>query len=244
MAPSTPTTKQFAWMPAPVRTWLISLRPWSFPASLVPVALAAALCAREGAVDSLLSLRLVVVVLLVLFLHAGANLANTYSDFKTGVDSKEHSDDRAIVDNHVSAVVVARSAAAFFCAGLLAAAHLTSQLAADSAADAVVDGASLASLGLGPAAFDPHRASHVATLMAALGATLALGYSVAPIGLKARGLGDATIFLCFGPLLVCGACAAIGAGAGAAGSFLTKLSGNHPFFPSTVPSHHLHGRRR
>ena len=43
---NTPTLKQSAWMHPVVRAWLVSLRPWSFPASLGPVALTGALLHR------------------------------------------------------------------------------------------------------------------------------------------------------------------------------------------------------
>ncbi|XP_053307798.1 ubiA prenyltransferase domain-containing protein 1 [Spea bombifrons] len=76
-------------------TYVLALRPWSFSASLTPVALGSALAYRsEGALDFLLLLACAVAVLSV---HGAGNLVNTYYDFSKGIDHKK-SDDRTLVD--------------------------------------------------------------------------------------------------------------------------------------------------
>ena len=89
------------WIPKSIRAILMSTRPWSIPASLVPGALAAALSFRperglEGVVDACLAVQCG------LLAHVGANCVNTYFDFKSGLDRPSTSDDRALVDGLVS----------------------------------------------------------------------------------------------------------------------------------------------
>ncbi|KAG7261703.1 hypothetical protein CRUP_008033 [Coryphaenoides rupestris] len=75
--------------------YVLALRPWSFSASLTPVALGSALAYKlEGSVDLLVLLVCAVAVLVV---HGAGNLVNTYYDFSKGIDHKK-SDDRTLVD--------------------------------------------------------------------------------------------------------------------------------------------------
>lgn len=78
------------WIPPRVRAWIMACRPWSLPASIVPVALAGCLVHRAHGVD-LLSLNYVGAAMMVLCVHAAANLLNTYFDFQNGNDKKEAS---------------------------------------------------------------------------------------------------------------------------------------------------------
>jgi 1,4-dihydroxy-2-naphthoate octaprenyltransferase len=87
-----------AWIPPSVRAVLVSTRPWSVPASLVPAALAAAIVYRDA--HSLVDVILPVVAGMAV--HLGANTTNTIYDFKKGVDKKETADDRALVDGTVT----------------------------------------------------------------------------------------------------------------------------------------------
>lgn len=75
--------------------YVLALRPWSFSASLTPVALGSALAYKlEGSVDLLI---LMVCAVAVLVVHGAGNLVNTYYDFSKGIDHKK-SDDRTLVD--------------------------------------------------------------------------------------------------------------------------------------------------
>lgn len=75
--------------------YVLALRPWSFSASLTPVALGSALAYKlEGSVDLLI---LIVCAVAVLVVHGAGNLVNTYYDFSKGIDHKK-SDDRTLVD--------------------------------------------------------------------------------------------------------------------------------------------------
>ncbi|XP_063804764.1 ubiA prenyltransferase domain-containing protein 1 isoform X2 [Pseudophryne corroboree] len=76
-------------------SYVLALRPWSFSASLIPVALGSALAYRsDGTLDFLVFLVCAVAVLAV---HGAGNLVNTYYDFSKGIDHKK-SDDRTLVD--------------------------------------------------------------------------------------------------------------------------------------------------
>lgn len=62
------------------------MRPWSFTASFIPVALGAAIAWREGFFHAGL---FVLTLLGAILLHAGTNLINTYGDYVSGVDTIE-----------------------------------------------------------------------------------------------------------------------------------------------------------
>jgi 1,4-dihydroxy-2-naphthoate octaprenyltransferase len=66
----------------------MACRPWSLPASIVPVALAGCLVHRDSQTN-LLTPNFVGAAVMVLSVHAAGNLLNTYFDFKAGVDKKE-----------------------------------------------------------------------------------------------------------------------------------------------------------
>eukprot|EP00944_MAST-04C_sp_MAST-4C-sp1_P014170 g14170.t1 len=169
-----PTTKPTAWMNPTVRAWLVALRPWSFPASLVPVVLAGAILYRNGTVETLYTGAFSLCFLIVLSLHAAANLTNTYYDYKHGVDQKSTADDRALVDNTVTPETVFRSAMCCFASGLGSGLGLT------------------------------YYANYNTIYVVAIGAMLGFFYTADPLSLKGLGLGDVIIFLCFGPLLMSG----------------------------------------
>ncbi|GBG27848.1 UbiA prenyltransferase domain-containing protein 1-like [Hondaea fermentalgiana] len=104
----------------------LAARPWSFTTSVFPVLLAAAATrgtqSEDGADDTSgwQSPRMVTAVLFVAVLvHTAANLANTYFDFRDGVDRPETASDRTLVDGKLSKASVAAAAAASLLAALL-----------------------------------------------------------------------------------------------------------------------------
>lgn len=98
--------------------YVLALRPWSFSASLTPVALGSALAYKlEGSVDLLILLVCAVAVLVV---HGAGNLVNTYYDFSKGIDHKK-SDDRTLVDQILKPQDVVMFGAALYSAGCLCA---------------------------------------------------------------------------------------------------------------------------
>lgn len=107
------------------------------------------------------------------FIQGGANLTNTYFDYFNGVDTKEHNADPTLVEKKL---------------------HPTTLLST-----------SFACYFIGTAAVMPlitvnHRFD-IAVIFA-IGIVLAFFYTASPVGLKYIAMGDLTIFLCFGPLLM------------------------------------------
>ncbi|XP_062046420.1 ubiA prenyltransferase domain-containing protein 1 isoform X2 [Lepus europaeus] len=113
---------------APRRSWrhkcasyVLALRPWSFSASLTPVALGSALAYRsQGALDPRLLVGCAVAVLAV---HGAGNLVNTYYDFSKGIDHKK-SDDRTLVDRILEPQDVVRFGVFLYTLGCVCAACL------------------------------------------------------------------------------------------------------------------------
>jgi len=154
------------------KAWLLATRPWSFPASLVPMLVGGALAQRAGEFQGGL---LVLTLLGGLLFHVGANLFNTYFDFRRGVDSALDADDRTLVDSILRPPEVLAAGLASFALGAGIGGILVWQ-----------DGLGLLALG-------------------GVGLALALFYTADPLGYKYKALGDLGIFVAFGPLLVLGA---------------------------------------
>lgn len=101
--------------------YVLALRPWSFSASLTPVALGSALAYRaEGTLDPGLLVGSAVAVLAV---HGAGNLVNTYYDFSKGIDHKK-SDDRTLVDQILQPQDVVRFGVFLYTVGCICAAGL------------------------------------------------------------------------------------------------------------------------
>lgn len=98
--------------------YVLALRPWSFSASLTPVALGSALAYKlEGSVDLVI---LMVCAVAVLVVHGAGNLVNTYYDFSKGIDHKK-SDDRTLVDEILAPQDVVMFGALLYSLGCLCA---------------------------------------------------------------------------------------------------------------------------
>lgn len=77
-------------------TYVHALRPWSFSASLTPVAIGAALAYKSTEqFDITLFL---ITCLTAVSVHAAGNVVNTYYDYMKGIDSRRSGDDRTLVD--------------------------------------------------------------------------------------------------------------------------------------------------
>ena len=114
-------------------------------------------------------------LLAALFVHSGANLANTYFDFKNGVDKPALSDDRALIDKLITPAAALRLAAALFAAAAALGVYLSVR----------------------------HRLPLMFGLGAA-GFLLAWFYTAGGVCYKYKALGDLGIFLAFGPFIVTG----------------------------------------
>ncbi|XP_023232267.1 ubiA prenyltransferase domain-containing protein 1 homolog [Centruroides vittatus] len=92
---SSSDTSQMKYIPHKLSTYVLALRPWSFSASLTPVALGAALAYKSSGSFNIVVF--LVTCLTALSVHAAGNAVNTYYDYQKGIDSKR-SDDRTLVD--------------------------------------------------------------------------------------------------------------------------------------------------
>ncbi|XP_048737154.1 ubiA prenyltransferase domain-containing protein 1 homolog [Ostrea edulis] len=165
-------TTRMASLSLSLRKYFVALRPWSFTASLTPVALGSTL-AYKATSEFSLSVFLVT-CLSALSVHAAGNLVNTYFDYLKGIDSKKTSDDRTLVDNVLPPAVVSNLGALFYIVGCLGCFILT--------------------------LISPAKMEHLA-LMYFGGLSSSFLYT-GGLGLKYIALGDLLIFLSFGPLTV------------------------------------------
>ena len=98
------------------KKFFIVFRAYSWPASLVPVVIGAVAAARDAAISWPAFALTFAAALLV---HSAANLANTYFDWRNGVDRAETADDRGILDG-----LIGGRAAPYVAVSLFAAAGL------------------------------------------------------------------------------------------------------------------------
>ena len=148
------------------------LRAYSWPASVVPVILGSVVAHNAGAFSAP---DFILTLLAAVFVHSGANLANTYFDFKNGVDKPGLSDDRALVDGLITPAAALRLTAALFTVGAAIGVYLSVK----------------------------HRLPLMLALGAA-GFLLAWFYTAGGVNYKYRAIGDLGIFIAFGPLIVTG----------------------------------------
>lgn len=154
-----------------LRKAFILLRAYSWPASLTPVILGSVVAARHGRFSWL---DLALTLPAALLVHSAANLANTYFDFKNGVDKPESADDRGLVDNMISPALARRLALGLLAAG----AAIGLLLAFKNSLPALL-------------------------VLGAAGLVLAWFYT-GGFAYKYRALGDIGIFFAFGPFIVTG----------------------------------------
>jgi 1,4-dihydroxy-2-naphthoate octaprenyltransferase len=155
-----------------MKKWAIILRAYSWPASLVPVILGSVVARRAGHfswTDFCLTLPAALLV------HSAANLANTYFDFRNGVDRKETADDRGLVDGLITPRRMLLLSLGMFAAGGAIGALL---------------------------AFKNHVPALL--WLGAAGFGLAWFYTGTGFAYKYRTLGDIGIFFAFGPFIVAG----------------------------------------
>ncbi|ESO95688.1 hypothetical protein LOTGIDRAFT_116496 [Lottia gigantea] len=96
------------------KQYFVALRPWSFSASVIPVALGCVLAYKTTGEFSVTVFILTLIT--ALSVHAAGNLVNTYFDYFHGIDSKK-SDDRTLVDNILSPNDVAWLGGVFYVVG-------------------------------------------------------------------------------------------------------------------------------
>ena len=159
-----------------VRNYFLATRPWSFTMTLLSVGLGTAVAAADGPVAWGWVLLTALGAVLV---HAAGNVMNDYFDTRNGVDQ---SDSPTVHYRPHPLVGGLMSPRTLLVEGLVLLAL------------AVLIGATLAW----------HRSAHVLWISLA-GLALTVFYTARPVSLKYRALGEATVFLIWGPLMVEGA---------------------------------------
>jgi 1,4-dihydroxy-2-naphthoate octaprenyltransferase len=153
--------------------WILASRPWSFTMTFISVSVGAALA--ENAADFSWGLYLLTLIGAVLA-HAGTNLINDYYDVRSGVDDPDAKTAQyrphPLVEGELEPVKVRNAALALL--GLALALGLI--LAASRGFEIVV-------LGL-------------------IGLAASLAYTAPPVKYKYMGLGEFSVFLMWGPLMV------------------------------------------
>ncbi|KAF0153460.1 MAG: 1 4-dihydroxy-2-naphthoate octaprenyltransferase [Elusimicrobia bacterium] len=155
-----------------LRKIFIVFRAYSWPASLVPVVIGTVAAARDAAISWPAFWLTFAAALLT---HSAANLANTYFDWRNGVDRAETADDRGILDG-----LIGGRAAPYAAVSMFAAAGLIGLWLAWS------------------------RSVPELVALGAAGFALAWFYTADGSAYKYRALGEIGIFLAFGPLITGG----------------------------------------
>jgi len=161
-----------------IQEYLVALRPWSFTASIIPVCITAAVTN-----SSFLSWEFGRALAMAVFIHSGANLTNTYYDYVLGIDTKAYNHDGTLVEQKISTSGLFLYSIICYGVGILAILpslpHNFSSLE-----------------------YDTNSPEFMTLSIFAIGVLLAFGYTAGSFGLKYMALGDITIFLCFGSLLM------------------------------------------
>ncbi len=159
-----------------LKNWFMAARPWSFTMTIISVSVGSALAALEGPFSWILYLLAVTGAVL---MHAGTNLMNDYYDTRCGVDTEQAATTQyrphAIVHGLIPARQVLLGAYAFFGTAAVIGIYLT-----------LTCGWTVLLIGLA-------------------GIIAGIGYTAPPMKYKYIALGEVSVFLMWGPLMVEGA---------------------------------------
>jgi len=100
-----------------LRKWLVAARPWSWPASTMPVVFGTSLAVVFGGAR-LDPLRFLLALAAMVVLHSAANMLSDVFDFKRGLDKDVTPVSGAVVRGWLSPGAASRGAAAFFALGI------------------------------------------------------------------------------------------------------------------------------
>lgn len=87
--------------PGPMGRWFLSLRPYSFTASVIPVALAWVMAVQHRDSAPLVPWTVPLFTLAALLFHAGTNVLNDYYDFRHGVDNPGDTDPSHVLPRQI-----------------------------------------------------------------------------------------------------------------------------------------------
>jgi 1,4-dihydroxy-2-naphthoate octaprenyltransferase len=158
------------------RTWFLASRPWSFSMTAISVSVGSAAAALEGAFSwPLYLLALIGAVMM----HAASNLINDHDDVLHGVDAPDVPTARyrphPLMEGRIGVEQVRRAAYLLYALAALIGIYL-----------AAVRGWTVFWIGL-------------------VGTAAGLTYTAAPLKYKYKALGEVSVFLMWGPLMVSGA---------------------------------------
>ena len=103
--------------PSTLKKWLVAARPWSFPASTMPVLFGTSLAVVIGGAHLDVP-RFFLALLAMVVLHAAANMLSDVFDFKRGLDTQITPVSGAIVRGWLSTRAVTRGAMILFAVGI------------------------------------------------------------------------------------------------------------------------------
>lgn len=151
---------------------ILATRPYSWPASIIPVIVGSVVAFKYG-IFSIFNFACTLIA--ALLVHSGANLANSYFDYKNGVDTPEHSDDRTILDNILTPEKTLKLSITFIFISCVIGIYLSIK-----------------------------NQVPLMIVLGAIGVFLGWFYTGGNIHYKYRALGEIGIFISFGPLIVIG----------------------------------------
>ena len=158
------------------RNWFLASRPWSFSMTAISVSVGSALAAIDGNFSWIYYL---ITLIGTVLLHAATNLINDYYDVKSGVDTQEVSTAQyrphPLVEGKLNAEQVRIAATILYGLSTFIGIYL-----------AAVRGWALVGIGL-------------------IGVFASLTYTAPPLKYKYSALGEISVFLMWGPLMVAGA---------------------------------------
>jgi 1,4-dihydroxy-2-naphthoate polyprenyltransferase len=159
-----------------LRHWFVATRPWSFTMTVISVSVGAALAAIEGGISWFLFF---LTAIGVVFMHAGTNLVNDYYDVKSGLDTESAETAKYRPHVIVHGLIPARQVL-FAAYGLFAAAS---------------------AIGL----YLTYQSGWAVLWIGIIGVLAGIGYTAPPMKYKHVALGELSVFLMWGPLMVEGA---------------------------------------
>lgn len=157
------------------RNWVLASRPWSFSMTAISVSVGSALAAIDGNFSWVLYL---LTLLAGIFMHAATNLINDYYDVKSGVDFRGVATGiyrpHPLLEDKITSRQVLVEACLLYAIATIVGLYLT-----------VIRGWPLLGIGL-------------------FGALASITYTAPPFKYKYMALGELSVFLMWGPLMVIG----------------------------------------
>jgi len=108
-----------------LKKWFIAVRPFSFPASIMPILFGTALAGIKGGAD-VDPLLFAIALTAMLFLHSATNLLNDFFDYKKKIDTVETPVSGGIMKGLISSRDSLKGAMVLYISGILLGAYLVS----------------------------------------------------------------------------------------------------------------------